>query len=584
MCTTRPVSRRNGSTARTETTIGWMLLAGLALGLVAGLLLAPRAAAIEEDWIFHTDTPMLASPKFADLDGDGRPELLMSTYAPYPDVYDGGWVHVFDRHGDPLPGWPFYTDFGPFAANVCVGDIDPQNPGVEVLAPDWYRLHLLDASGQELAGWPLAIGVNYTPAIEDMDGDGDLEIIAPSGNLVHALTAEFDELPGWPVVAPETVGSVAVGDLDGDGEMEVIAGTLQGPVGPDPFELYVWELDGTVKPGFPRATSGVVKAPPAIGDLDRDGVREIVLPAYDDSNDDFLYVWDATGNPEPGWPQRVGRARLSPPALADFDGDGDLEVVIGSGRVSAPLASGLLAFEHDGTPVSGFPVEIPEGAQINSSPAVVDLDGDPARLEIIVKVTDHIYAYHSDGSLVSGFPYELPDFGATGTTSPSPAVADMDGDGAPELAVCACQDRIALISFSVPVDPGLAYWPSMKRDAENRSFFGRDPSAVIPREASGPRLTLLENHPNPFRASDGTRIAVRWAADFADPRDRAGHGIEILDTEGRLVRRLMLSSAAQDAVRWDGRDTRGAAVEAGAYFYRMIGSRPGAPRTLIVID
>lgn len=570
--------------ARPGPALGIFLLAGLLIGLRA-----LPAAAIDAEWSFHTGTPMLASPKFADLDGDDRPELLMSTYAPPPNVYDAGWVYVFDRDGNQLPGWPFFTDYGPFASNVCVGDVDPHNPGLEVLAPDWYRLHLLDANGNELPGWPLAIGVNYTPALEDMDGDGDLEIIAPSGRLVHALVAEFNELPGWPVVAPEAVGSVAVGDLDGDGEMEVIAGTLQGPVGPEPFELYVWELDGTVKAGFPKATSGVVKVPPAIGDIDQDGVNEIVVSAYHSSNDDFLYVWDAAGNPEPGWPQRAGRCRLSPPGLADLDGDGDLEIVIGGGRVDAPLASMIYAFEHDGTSVPGFPIEVPAGAQINSAPVIVDLDGDAGRLEIIVKAQDYIYAYHSDGTLVDGFPYALPDMGASGTTSPSPAVADMDGDGAPELAVCACSDRIDLLSFATRVDPELAFWPSMKRDAESRSFLARDAAAVPPLvDGSGTpedgRLILLQNRPNPFRAGSGTEITVRWNAEYATSLLHGAAGVEILDAQGRIVRRLALSAAERSRVAWDGRDSQGAPVDAGIYFYRLADDVMQRPHKSLVVN
>ena len=37
---------------------------------------------------------------------------------------------------------------------------------------------------------------------------------------------------------------------------------------PESFEIYAWNIDGSVVEGFPFETCGVVKAAPAIGDLD----------------------------------------------------------------------------------------------------------------------------------------------------------------------------------------------------------------------------------------------------------------------------------------------------------------------------
>jgi hypothetical protein len=557
-----------------------MLSAIVMIATISLLALAPKPArALEAEWTFNTGAPMLSSPKFADIDGDGALDLVLTSYGTMPDPYGSGWVHVLDRDGNALPGWPFFTDYGPMPATACIGDIDG-NPGMEILAGDWSRLHLLDAGGNELPGWPLYVGVNYTPALADVDGDGDLEMFVPSGNRIRALHHDGTELPGWPVYAPETIGAPAVGDLDGDGEVEIVAGTLTGPVGPDPFEIYVWELDGSVKAGFPKATSGVCKAPPAIGDIDCDGVYEIVIPAYDTSNNDYLYVWDAFGNPEPGWPRRAGRCRLSCPALVNLDDDDDLEIVIGGGRVPTPWRSMLFAFEPSGEAVPGFPIEIPAGSQINSAPIVIDLDGDPELLEIVVKVADYIFAYHSDGTLVDGFPYALPDLGYSGTTSPSPAMADMDGDERPELVVCSCYDRVDLITFPDPVDLSLAYWPTMKRDAYNSSFVGTD-VAWVPPVVDGTgwlrpgALALLQNQPNPFRAGASTWIPVRLNGVRASSESAAPTCVEILDLQGRVVQRLVVGSAgdAVSGVAWNGRDRSGVPVAAGVYLYHLTGGR-----------
>jgi len=518
-------------------------------------------------WTVHTEAPMLSSPKLADVDGDGLLDVLLTTYGQDPDTYGSGWIHLLDGAGNPLPGWPFYSSYGPFSASACIGDIDGE-PGVEVLAGDWYRLHLLDAGGNELPGWPLAIGVNYTPALHDLDGDGDLEMIVPQGNSLHALQANGVNLPGWPVHAPEMIGAPAVGDLDGDGEAEIMAGTLAGPVGPDPYEVYVWELDGTVKAGFPKATSGVCKAAPAVGDIDQDGIFEIVIPSYDTSNDDFLNVWDANGNLEPGWPQQAGRCRLSHPALADVDGDGDLEIFIGGGRASPPFASVLYAYEANGDELPGFPVEIPVGAQINSGPIVMDLDGDPSLLEIVVKVENYIYAYHSDGSLVADFPYFLSDQNHSGTNSPTPAMADVDADGDPELVFCANYDQVDFIDLAEPYAFSLDYWPSMKRDAYNSAFFFSGVVSAVGDDEERPfelppLVTALSGaHPNPFNPLTTIRFSLAREQQVK---------VSVFDLSGRRVAELVngVMPAGDHPVLWNGKDSTGRNVSSGSYMIYM---------------
>lgn len=555
----------------------------LVIMTTAAALTSP-AGALEPEWIFNTGAAMLSSPKFADVDGNGELDLILTTYGVPPSPYSSGWVHVLDKSGDQLPGWPFFTDYGPMPATACVGDVDGL-PGVEILAGDWSRLHLLAPDGTELPGWPRPIGVNYTPALADVDGDGDMEMFVPSGSRLHALQVDGTELPGWPVSAPETIGAPAVGDLDGDGEVEIIAGTLRGPVGPDPFEVYVWELDGSVKPGFPKSTSGVCKAPPAVGDIDGDGVYEIVMPSYDTSNNDFLYVWDACGNLEPGWPRNAGRIRLSCPALVDIDGDDEMEILIGGGRVSSPLASMLFAFEPSGDAVPGFPVVIPEGAQINSGPVVADLDGDGSLLEIVVKVQNYIYAYHTDGTLVDGFPFALSDQGYSGTTSPTPAIADVDQDGDMELALCSCFSLVAFIDLEDPADPSLALWPTMKRDARNSSFVETS-TAWVPPVADGGSVTLLmQNAPNPFRAGSTTWIPFHLGGARPGANSNAPTCIEILDPQGRLMRRITVGSGRRGCgrVAWDGRDRFGITVPSGVYLYRLAGCEQTGARTLRVL-
>ncbi|MCH9032741.1 MAG: S8 family serine peptidase, partial [candidate division Zixibacteria bacterium] len=67
--------------------------------------------------------------------------------------------------------------------------------------------------------------------------------------------------PGWPVDAGDfTAISPGASDLDMNGQKEIIVGTRSG--------LYVYEIDGTVRDGFPVATDRDCRSVPAVYDID----------------------------------------------------------------------------------------------------------------------------------------------------------------------------------------------------------------------------------------------------------------------------------------------------------------------------
>jgi hypothetical protein len=421
-------------------------------------------------WTYALGAATLSSPRLADVDGDGVKDIVIATYDP-DDPYSAGRVYVFDMQGNIHSGWPI-TTIGPVPASPAVADVD--NDGdAEVIVGSWQRAYIWNHDGTDLSGWPKSIGSYNSPAVVDVDGDGDLEIIYCATNKrLYVWHHDGSTLPGWPYTAPELVQSAVVADIDGDDALEIAAGTYEGPVSPDPFEFYVWELDGSVATGWPVATSGVVKAIAALGDLDNDGTVEIVGCAYDSSNNDYLYVWDANGNLESGWPVRVRYARLSSPTLGDLDGDGDLEIVIGGLEPGAFLEQ-VYAFQHDGTAVSGWPVVLDfagNHGNINNSPIVADIDGDPAQVEVVVKVWDNIFALHADGTVVDGFPYALSDENHSGTITPTQAVGDLDGDRDVEYVFVSTFGNMAFFDEPHAFSRRWAYWPTFKHDAHNTGY------------------------------------------------------------------------------------------------------------------
>ncbi|MFT4975691.1 MAG: hypothetical protein ACI8S6_001578 [Myxococcota bacterium] len=282
-----------------------------------------------------------------------------------------------------------------------------------------------------LPGFPLALGGSgeASPVLEDLDGDGDFEIIVATGTgSVLVVQHDGTMLDGWPVftdviddlaegapafldgevplVREAFLASPAAGDLDGDGVPEVVGATITGSV-------YAWHADGSLVDGFP--TYAIGRLPEEMGT-------------------DFRYDQGFAGAP----------------TLYDLDDDGSLEIVIGGadGR--------LYVFGADGSDWGPYPIEMCEpslcgisGSRIVSSPSIgdVDGDGDPD----IALGTNEAASNGSDsvahlvdgrtGEALPGWPFLQAGLINTAVLLPiigeghpsSLSLADMDGDGDMEL-------------------------------------------------------------------------------------------------------------------------------------------------------
>lgn len=164
-------------------------------------------------------------------------------------------------------------------------------------------------------------------------------------------------------------------------------------------------------PGWPQVTGRYVYSSPMLGDLDGDGRLEVVVGSIDQ----HIYVWDSKGTPLPGWPKKSYYTSSSP-ALYDLDGDGDLDIIVGTRQDQ------VHAWDMKGNPLPGWPKEA--GSWVDSSPALGDLDED-GYLDVVVGTDNqNVYAWDRKGNLLPGWPK------ATGMfIYSSPALGDLDGDG-----------------------------------------------------------------------------------------------------------------------------------------------------------
>ena len=416
---------------------------------------------------------------------------------------------VFEaRHGfvlmfGSLPGWPVSSATLP--GPVAVGDTHT-TPGMEVVTAGDHQIDRWTIGGEHLAPLGTAGLVRWLPTLGDLDRDGHDEILIGTENGLVIVNGDTLTTVGAEPLGPMYSGAatpVVVEDLDGDGWLEIVTLDVFGHV-------TVRDHNGVVMPGWPQqpipptmANAGVANTDLAVGDLDGDGVMEIVFGAVGWFTEPFTLVALRLDG------STVWRNDIVPPApgpigsfignsdvvLGDVDHDGDLDVVFAS--IDAPgnhffVLDGTGAIVHDwvvpfaeasiGTPGSGasMPFQGPH-------PTLVDLDGD-LDLEIAVgagvpgSYHPFLYAWHHDGTPVAGFPsevaaddgYSIFDYLIAG---------DVDGDGTPEL--------LSAMSTAPPSAPGpriyawnasgqlLADWP--------RVF----PMVNFSNSATAPKLPML---------------------------------------------------------------------------------------------
>lgn len=413
------------------------------------------------------------SATLADLDGDGRPEIL---FVGSPEK-DSSQLLVVVLRGDgrPLRGWPQPTGMA-YPSGPVVGDVDGDGKA-EVVVTDGTRVAVWDARGKlkyarpaEIPGGPADLHDTSEAALADLDGDGRLELVfAVWGPRVFAvrLAGAPAPLSGFPLVLEGVFGaSPAVADLDGDGREEVVIANESGSCyfirwRPEGVEV-VRARDGS---GAPLAISSRSSA--AIADLDGDGALSVVLGSYEG----HLVALDATGRERwrytvvaRGW--GLSTNIHSSPALVDLDGDGRREAVF------AAYDQLVRALDSRGGPVPGW-----EGSPLDNGRGGVvagDVDGD-GRPEVLVPDSEgNVFVFSSAGEVLGYL--EGPSW--------NPLLGDVDGDGRLELVL-----PIGRFGVDVLKPPGRtagpAPWPMHRVDARHSG--AASPARAAPAAAAAPR-------------------------------------------------------------------------------------------------
>ena len=243
-------------------------------------------------------------PAFSDLDGDGDLDLLLSNKIE-TDNTRTGLIYVFENTGSatapafaargPVPGLPDAYHFAP-----AFGDLDGDGDD-DVILGQWrdavaYYRNDRDAGGGsgnsgampqwtlvDSAAATLTRGRNTTPALGDLDGDGDLDLLLgeSSGALNYYRNDGGPRAPAFELVSDEfqdiDAGRRSIPflfDRDGDGDLDLALGSEGSGV-----RIYLNEGSRS-EPVFVETEPFPLPVPnfaaPSFVDLDGDGDLDLV--------------------------------------------------------------------------------------------------------------------------------------------------------------------------------------------------------------------------------------------------------------------------------------------------------------------
>ncbi|MBD3222232.1 hypothetical protein GF314_13425, partial [bacterium] len=484
------------------------------------------------------DAAAVSPPALADVDGDGDLEIV------FGDADDR--VQVLHHDGEPLAGWP-RTVPGLAPTPVAVGELRSGEVSVVVGTVDG-AVHAFDAGGDLRDGWPATLATSAPTAVSigHLGGPHLRVVAAAAGDRLEFFDDEGtapEGAPGWTFDTGNMDTPPAIGDIDDDGVNEVVVGTGSWIVG---VEMIGGVTD--VVRGFPAAVSAAV----SLADLDLDGRAEIIVP----TEAGVLQVVDDDAADHPGFPfTSPTGSRLTAAAVANLLGNAEPEIAFSAREWTTHL------LYQDGGEQSGYPVEPGTGWWAVAAPIIGLVDGASSDVVTVSRGGD-VFAFDNFGGLVDGWPQPVTP---QDQMELSPAMGDVDQDGRTEIVTV--DQNLMVIDVGSEPNAAASTWAMFAHDAR-RSGCADCPEPVVTgvdpdQPTAVTQVRFAGAWPNPVAAASSE---FRFAVPV-----RATAVLTVHDVRGRRVRSLLRGEipAGSHTVRWNGRDQEGRRVASGQYLARL---------------
>jgi hypothetical protein len=260
-------------------------------------------------------------------------------------------------------------------------------------------------------------------AVGDFDHDGRLDIAIAQANTsqIAVLLGNGDGTFKPPVnygVGPAPL-FIVTADLDHDGNLDLVIVSLESTI-----TILLGNGDGTFHQGKNLSTTASPRSL-VVGDFNGDGIPDLAIA-------DFPYVSVMLGNGDGTFQASIDTLAMYSPitlGIGDFNGDHKLDLAVGGQDLNNPFEMEILLGNGDGTFQQGaiYPV-----AFTPESIAVADFRGN-GMLDVTVAAefgVVTVFLGNGDGTFQSGVQYSPPNRSSTWV-----AVADLNGDGKPDMAV-----------------------------------------------------------------------------------------------------------------------------------------------------
>lgn len=363
-------------------------------------------------WNVTANLCITSEPVIADINGDGVPEVVF-------DSCDGYLYAVSSRDGRVL--WKFKTGGG--FVDPAAADLDGDGLPEILSAGDEGVLYCLNGDGNVL--WKIDGGFyRGAPLVADLDGDGRLDVAMGSvdghvyirlgnGSVVKVKVGDFN---------PRTLDAA---DVDGDGVPEIVA--AEGEY------IHVIDYHNGSFTVYSGRVGHEVNTPVALWDIDGDGVPEAIFS----TSDNYLGIYSIRLGRVTGMVKLDTYETASPPSIGRLWRGGPVFIVQGT-------MSGLFIYYTNLTLYKEFPLF----KIYTSSPVLADVDGD-GHYEILVgeengqfDIIDPLMGNESldvlEWVLLTG-----------GPVMGSASVADVNYDGVPEIFIGSRDYRMYMIEPAV---------------------------------------------------------------------------------------------------------------------------------------
>jgi hypothetical protein len=242
------------------------------------------------------------TPIMANVAGDDRLEIIT--------IGTDRQLHVYDALGEDISGFPVELDAF-VLPEISAADLD--NDGYfEIIAPLFNgELKMIDDNGSIVSSFDFSINSSFVTA-PVIDGNKNIYIGADN-NKIYQISSAGNK--NWEYqLTNRPSNELALEEIDG--EFFICATTLNG-------DIYYFKENGELELGYPVSIPVTLTYGPMLADLDNNGETEIVTI----STSSNVYIFTKNGNQVGYSPVIQNLNGYTGATIADMDTDGDYEII-----------------------------------------------------------------------------------------------------------------------------------------------------------------------------------------------------------------------------------------------------------------